>query len=450
MSIDSLSALPYDVLEHIIGHIDSRKDVLVFALLSSLFRDIAIPRHIEYREIQFSVEDLYIWKHLAQRPDLASNIRTVIIRRCQTDSWRTPKSLLPSRSPAQRKYQQSEVETLLSVMKTMTRLKSLELHTGLLWFGPHPVAVVSRILRSCVYLEHFMISGLLESWREPDTEANSIWTMPELMPIMLPNTVYLPSPPVYECLISFSRNLQVLILPNRIGWSETLAISFAECRFLNLKELNIARWKPSLGHHLLHFLQAHPDIDRLAWYGAYPFPPSVSLPRGILPALKHLTADTWAVVEAFLPGANNDTLSLDGLECISPLFCPIPSVEFDYVPHVAHGRGRTLRRLSTPSPDIVTLRGLADVFPSVTHLHVRDSGLSLRRKSGYLFRKHVLIPLGMSKRRLDITQPTIEDAVALFPELEVLGGIEFKNSAHMRRVLTRHPKLRGFENPRFR
>ncbi|KAI0064290.1 hypothetical protein BV25DRAFT_302731 [Artomyces pyxidatus] len=79
-----------------------------------------------------------------------------------------------------------------------------------------------------------------------------------------------------------------------------------------------------------------------------------------------------------------------------------------------------------------TLRGAA--FPAVTHLHVRNGLLATRRRWGFLY---YLSYVGMSPASL-------EDAVALFPKLEVVGGVEFASAAHMRRVLVQYPRLRSF------
>ncbi|KAI0064288.1 hypothetical protein BV25DRAFT_303008 [Artomyces pyxidatus] len=73
MTHKSISGLPYEVLDHIVDYIDSHRDVLTISLLSSKLHAIAVPHHLEYRRITISFQDVYLWKHLAQRPDLAAN-----------------------------------------------------------------------------------------------------------------------------------------------------------------------------------------------------------------------------------------------------------------------------------------------------------------------------------------------------------------------------------------
>lgn len=74
----SLLRLPFDVLEHVIETLD-RRDLLSLALSCSTWKDIIIPQHLEYREISLSVDHHWIWKHLAERPNLAANVRRLAI-----------------------------------------------------------------------------------------------------------------------------------------------------------------------------------------------------------------------------------------------------------------------------------------------------------------------------------------------------------------------------------
>ena len=74
----SLLRLPFDVLEHVIETLD-RRDLLSLALSCSTWKDIIIPQHLEYREIFLSVDHHWVWKHLAERPSLAANVRRLAI-----------------------------------------------------------------------------------------------------------------------------------------------------------------------------------------------------------------------------------------------------------------------------------------------------------------------------------------------------------------------------------
>ncbi|KAI0064274.1 hypothetical protein BV25DRAFT_1914488 [Artomyces pyxidatus] len=427
MPHSSLSSLPYVVLEHVLDYIDAPADVVTVSVLSSTFHDIAVPRHLRYREISTSLSDTHVWRHLAQRPDLAANVRKLVITRYRrADGWRSSPPPPPSYEQSQPRFGTDyiDVSTLLAAITNMTYLKVLELNTGLVCFEPHPMRIVSHILRSCLYLEKLDISHLLASpGLVPNTrvgtsdEALSIWSLQDFSPIMLPKAVYLPTPPVFNSLLSLSPNLQSLVLPARVGYHAVLAASFADCRFHNLRELTLNGWSHYLGHHIVQFLQAHPTL--------------------------HLRVDAWLIVLlVFLP--RNVAQSLESIDCREPLLLSLGKFAEEFL-DIVRGRGSSVRRLSTLCPDIPTLRALAAVFPAVTHLHVRSPGLSTARTAGELLRQFVRAPRAALRQR----QPRVEDALALFPDLEVLVGIEFKNSAEMRKLLACYPRLRNFENPRF-
>ena len=97
MMCPSLLRLPIDTLELIAEWLDDRPDLLSLALTCSTWKNIIIPRHLEYREISLSVEHLSIWRHLAERPSLASNVRRLVI----SDSEHYPNSI-PSPTPGLR------------------------------------------------------------------------------------------------------------------------------------------------------------------------------------------------------------------------------------------------------------------------------------------------------------------------------------------------------------
>ncbi|KAI0293649.1 hypothetical protein B0F90DRAFT_1560445, partial [Multifurca ochricompacta] len=74
-----LLRLPFDTLELIAGALDERPDLLSLALSCSTWKGIIIPRHLEYCEIFLSADHISIWRHLAERPSLASNVRKLVI-----------------------------------------------------------------------------------------------------------------------------------------------------------------------------------------------------------------------------------------------------------------------------------------------------------------------------------------------------------------------------------
>lgn len=73
----SWMSLARETLEEIASCIDSHRDLVSLALVSSAWKDIIIPRHSEYRVIRIREDMPHLWAHLAERADLARTIRAV-------------------------------------------------------------------------------------------------------------------------------------------------------------------------------------------------------------------------------------------------------------------------------------------------------------------------------------------------------------------------------------
>ena len=161
-----LLRLPFDILEYVIETLD-RQDLLSLALSCSAWKDIVIPRHLEYREISLSVDHHSIWKHLAERPSLAANVRRLVI----SDSefyhsvlsfpviccfrWQIPTTLVPpwSDSPFPRVQQQ---DYPLMALRNMRLLKTLEFDNISRWCQGSPDAL-SQFLAHIPSIEHLIV-----------------------------------------------------------------------------------------------------------------------------------------------------------------------------------------------------------------------------------------------------------------------------------------------------
>jgi hypothetical protein len=87
-----LLRLPFDILDHLVESLE-RPDLLSLALSCSTWKNIIIPYHLEYREISLSVDHHSIWRHLAERPSLAANVRKLVIT--EPDSYYPTLSFMP-------------------------------------------------------------------------------------------------------------------------------------------------------------------------------------------------------------------------------------------------------------------------------------------------------------------------------------------------------------------
>ena len=78
-SFVSLVNQPTEILDAIVFHIDSRRDLLNVALACKRLHDIVFPRHFEYRVIRCKVSSIKVWNHLILHRSLARNVRRLEI-----------------------------------------------------------------------------------------------------------------------------------------------------------------------------------------------------------------------------------------------------------------------------------------------------------------------------------------------------------------------------------
>ncbi|KAI0064261.1 hypothetical protein BV25DRAFT_299267 [Artomyces pyxidatus] len=447
----TLETIPYDVLEHILHHIDSREDLLSFALLNTYFRDITIPRHLEYRRIQISLSNQPVWMHLAERPDLASNVRTLIVETPRvwfsTLPWRVPRTLVQpstfSRSPGATGAL-SGYGVIEQAVSNMKYLQSIELCLYRVPSGPSDT--MCSILSYCApSVQHLTVcaSGYGAGWSILDELP--VWALSNLESIVLPGITHIYSLNCLPFIFVSSATLQVLHLPGCVGRSESLAAQFAECRFPALRELTLGpSWTFSNGTYGANFLNVHPTIQVLSWDHTYLVP----LSAGALPALKSLTFASWPFFGSVIRTANGGTLALESLDCRKRILCIRPR----HLPFLSQVEGSTLRQLAIFCEEEDVLKEIAFLFPSLTHLTVwgRISDLGRRpRASGRSLKKLISVPFRGQRYPPHYDPPVIGQSLALFPKLEVLGGLQFMNYSHMNTVLSRYPRLVRFDSPRF-
>ncbi len=161
-----LLRLPFDILDHLVETLE-RPDLLSLALSCSTWKNIIIPYHLEYREISLSVDHHSIWRHLAERPSLAANVRRLSITEpisyyptlsfmpVNCFRWQVPTALVQSSSDStlppghQRDYP-------LRALRNMRLLKTLEFENISRWFQGSP-DTLSLILAHIPSVENLVL-----------------------------------------------------------------------------------------------------------------------------------------------------------------------------------------------------------------------------------------------------------------------------------------------------
>lgn len=161
-----LARLPLDALELIAEWLDDRPDLLSLALTCSTWKSIIIPRHLEYREISLSVDHFYIWRHLAERPSLASNVRKLVISDSEgsvplpapsAPRWQIPTTLIQP-LPESTSPNSSQPNYALAALRNMRLLKTLEFDNITRWCQGSP-DTLSLFLTHIPTVEHLILKS---------------------------------------------------------------------------------------------------------------------------------------------------------------------------------------------------------------------------------------------------------------------------------------------------
>jgi hypothetical protein len=70
---------PTEILDVILSHVDSRKDLLSIGLVCKRLRDVIFPSHFDYRVIRCKLSSVRVWNHLIVHKSLARNVRKLEI-----------------------------------------------------------------------------------------------------------------------------------------------------------------------------------------------------------------------------------------------------------------------------------------------------------------------------------------------------------------------------------
>ncbi|KAI0065786.1 hypothetical protein BV25DRAFT_1594483 [Artomyces pyxidatus] len=425
----SLSTIPNELSLAILCNLDSREDVLSFSLLSKHFRALTAPHHLEYREIRLTLQDEHVWTHLARSPGPAANVYKLVVYQksfryytaaSPTFTPRLPATLVRPLDP----YQPggSLASAVEAAARNMRNLKTLEIDTDYEYrHRRSDTSVVQGLVEMSIgSLEHLTISGygLDCQWEVP--AGGGALDMSQLKTFIAPivdNAQFW-----IDAVLKSASNLQVLnfsVVDLARMFTSTF---FADCRFPALRDLTWESkgWQHETYQAAVNFLCAHPTLERLQWERGGV---CAALPRPFLPRLRHLRVERWPLVSAVLQESRTDggleTLELTKWGRTLMRRCALQK-----------GSGSSVRRLSFQCWTVSTLREMAAIFPGVRELHL-EAGLDLVNEPGI---EEV---------------PTLADALECFPNLEVVGGMRFRDEKHMGAVLASFPRIERFEDPRF-
>ncbi|PFH53240.1 hypothetical protein AMATHDRAFT_187814, partial [Amanita thiersii Skay4041] len=295
----SLLTLPPEIIHHILSYIPLQHDLLSFALASRTCARHSIPTHTQYRFIRASITHHHIWLHLAQRTDLARNIRELHI--CHPTLHTPPSSLSLSLPPIPLDDKALNLEsTLMSV--AISALVSMPLLTTFIWssidmyvnptdYFQWEVSLLNALISRCHSLHRIRLLGNFA--RNAHLHSSyPVWRLRNLTTLCLQGKLWF-SPansPYLVHLLAANPNLEHLEVP----------MEFSRLSVCNLPHLKRLRLDLVSGAPLhidqvhLEFFSNHSTIEDLHWY---PVNNNLHLPSGLLPNLKRLRSRT-SIIEA--------------------------------------------------------------------------------------------------------------------------------------------------------
>ncbi|TFY71305.1 hypothetical protein EVG20_g1699 [Dentipellis fragilis] len=287
----ALFTLPSELVDHVTFFIDTCADLVSLASTCTTCRDIVIPRHLDWRYIciyPLSDRAISLWKHLIDRPHLASYVRTLFLKLDYVNAGNDhiPATFSPAEDRAEEDMSNEEKEALfLRAFRSMSRPHRIEMdrayHSpmftedtqGKLW------SVISRLPT----LDHLSVAN------GSDMQCDHLDMMAELKTVQIEGIFLDQKWDSFHSLLRRCSNLQDLYLPclNNNLEGDLVAFKLSDCRIPTLKRLVLSQssvYTSAAMQYLSRFVEAHPSIENLSWRS----PSSRTLRDDALPRLKVL------------------------------------------------------------------------------------------------------------------------------------------------------------------
>ncbi|KXN86708.1 hypothetical protein AN958_09699 [Leucoagaricus sp. SymC.cos] len=345
MDTTPLFRLPFEILDSIIALIDSRRDILSFALASKKCCSYVIPCHVEYRILRIRHSRSNVWAHLAQRADLARTITHVHITDQTTRMLdeRYPMTLVNPLDTLTSPDENTRIRNICKSIKNMQALKSFIWEFRLRFYKPTHLPEheddILRALQQSKTLEYFALVGPFGSHAQPSSsdpysQTYPLWRFGNLRFLNLLGDAWV-RPAVILHLSRLLNSLPMLEhLQIPLEFSQLHRLTFPNLKSLRLQLMTGA--SASLDLTRSQFIERHATLEHLCWFPlALP-----SLTPEALPNLKSLSTTRHVV------------------ECLASVAPPPPTPSsfsfavFQDLPPISEDPRETNAVLPTPSGSI--------------------------------------------------------------------------------------------------
>ncbi|TFK36142.1 hypothetical protein BDQ12DRAFT_687343 [Crucibulum laeve] len=375
-----MDSLSFDVKDLILSLIPTREELLPLAFASRSWYSLIVPRHTEYRKLHLSFAHPEVWAHLAERADLASNIREVRLGKWNPQA---EKEIYSKTVVSVDCYEDGDVSQALRNMTNLLEFVWISPWLPFQATGKDPYAPIFQALQESRTLKKLSI----HHEREPEDDEVPLsgqtiqplylklasrasrfplWSVANLTSLTLFGNWATPHSDAITSMLFLSLCLEEL----SIFVNEVDCPGFTSCHFPHLRKLYTVRIRKesianistaNLDAPMLAFLAAHPTIEDLRWYPL--LHDHYGLSSGMLPKLRRIESHHGFIL-ALLSVATSGTRTLESL---SKIF--LRADTFEYLENVDP---TSLRELEVSfCGDNRLLPRVAAMFPNITRLTVQ-------------------------------------------------------------------------------
>ncbi|KAG6370560.1 hypothetical protein JVT61DRAFT_11354 [Boletus reticuloceps] len=395
----TLTRQPTEILDAIVSHVDSKRDLLSLALSCHRLHAVIFPRHYYYRVVCAKASSLCLWSHLVVNRALAHNVRTLeIVDERSSKSLVLPPDIMNTDTDVESSDDElvlhSKQERLLtSALTKMTGLRSFR------WSCNHSMISMDNVwaaLMKCQTLSQVTISdNVVFLPYTPDkpkpASPKSVPVLPDLKTVALQATKHsfgstkTPALARISGMLTSCPNIESLDIEyeHRRGRGQHLPVAddfFLCSRWPALRSLSLANLRCFAAHTLESasiFLAAHANLEVLHLDFPLDRPttgtgsgivtaPGLILSQNALPKLRELRCNK-TIATAILSCPTNSPRPLEVLKGIT-----LSGVDWDSAFFASLRRCKgTVRRIELAGwNDLDDIKRLVDCVPRLTWLEV--------------------------------------------------------------------------------
>ena len=160
----TITCQPTEILDSIAFHIDSKRDLLSFAVSCRRMYGIVFPRHFNYRTIRCKVSSISVWNHLIVHRSLARNVRRLeILDERSTEASSVPSGLSASDTDLESSDDELELHAKQEryLVSALTRMSAIQSFSWSCNHSPISIDHVWPTLLKCHTLKEIVINDNL-------------------------------------------------------------------------------------------------------------------------------------------------------------------------------------------------------------------------------------------------------------------------------------------------